>query len=78
YPNVDFYSGIIMRALGIPESMFTVIFAVSRTAGWVAHWNEMIRDPETKITRPRQLYVGPGPREYMPPTRRPPDEPAVG
>ena len=59
YPNVDFYSGIIFRALGLPLAMFTPIFAVARTVGWVAHWNEMIADPETRIFRPRQLYQGP-------------------
>ena len=58
YPNVDFYSGIIFRALGIPPSMFTVIFSVARTIGWVAQWNEMIADPGQKIGRPRQLYSG--------------------
>ena len=65
YPNVDFYSGIIFRAIGIPESMFTVIFAVARTVGWVAHWNEMIEDPSQKIGRPRQLYTGPLQREFV-------------
>ncbi|HQW08603.1 MAG TPA: citrate synthase [Steroidobacteraceae bacterium] len=64
YPNVDFYSGIIYSALGIPRSMFTVMFAVARTAGWVAHWQEMISEPGYKIGRPRQLYTGPGPRKY--------------
>jgi citrate synthase len=59
YPNVDFYSGIIYRALGLPPAMFTPVFAVARTVGWVAHWNEMIADPETRIFRPRQLYQGP-------------------
>ncbi|MBA2689179.1 MAG: citrate (Si)-synthase [Burkholderiales bacterium] len=58
YPNVDFYSGIVQRALGIPTSMFTAIFALARTVGWIAQWNEMISDPEQKIGRPRQLYVG--------------------
>jgi citrate synthase len=58
YPNVDFYSGIIFRALGLPSAMFTPVFAVARTVG-VAHWNEMIADPETRIFRPRQLYTGP-------------------
>jgi citrate synthase len=58
YPNVDFYSGIIYKALGIPINMFTVMFAVARTAGWISHWIEMISDPEQKIGRPRQLYVG--------------------
>ncbi|MBV6416204.1 MAG: Citrate synthase [Steroidobacteraceae bacterium] len=65
YPNVDFYSGIIYSALGIPRSMFTVMFAVARTAGWVAHWQEMISEPGYKIGRPRQLYSGPGRREYV-------------
>ena len=59
YPNVDFYSGIIFRALGLPPAMFTPVFAVARTVGWVAHWNEMMTDPETRILRPRQLYAGP-------------------
>ncbi|MCI0653396.1 MAG: citrate synthase [Methylococcaceae bacterium] len=58
YPNVDFYSGIVLRALGIPTTMFTAIFAMARTVGWIAHWNEMIADPEQKIGRPRQLYKG--------------------
>ena len=65
YPNVDFYSGIIFRAIGIPESMFTVIFAVARTVGWVAQWNEMIEDPSQKIGRPRQLYTGPTERPFV-------------
>jgi len=65
YPNVDFYSGIIYSALGIPRSMFTVMFAIARTAGWVAHWQEMVSDPEMKIGRPRQLYTGPVKREYV-------------
>ncbi|MEL0635881.1 citrate synthase [Marinomonas sp. TI.3.20] len=63
YPNVDFYSGIIMKAIGIPSSMFTVIFAMSRTSGWISHWNEMISGPY-KIGRPRQLYVGKAQRDY--------------
>ena len=58
YPNVDFYSGIIYEAMGIPAQMFTVLFAIARTAGWVSHWKEMWEDPEYKITRPRQLYKG--------------------
>jgi citrate synthase len=70
YPNVDFYSGIIYRALGIPRSMFTVMFAIARTAGWVAHWQEMIADPELKIARPRQLYTGPTRRDYVPVSKR--------
>ena len=65
YPNVDFYSGIIYRALGIPTSMFTVMFAIGRTVGWVAHWREMITDPNGRISRPRQLYRGPQQREYV-------------
>jgi citrate synthase len=70
YPNVDFYSGIIYRALGIPREMFTVMFAIARTAGWVAHWQEMIADPTMKIARPRQLYTGPVKREYVPVAKR--------
>jgi citrate synthase len=66
YPNVDFYSGIILKALGFPTSMFTALFAVARTVGWVAHWNEMIKDPGQKIGRPRQLYTGPLERPYRP------------
>ncbi len=66
YPNVDFYSGIILRAIGIPSNMFTVIFALSRTIGWVAHWNEMISDPGQSINRPRQLYTGKTNRDYVP------------
>jgi citrate synthase len=65
YPNVDFYSGVIYSALGIPRSMFTVMFAIARTAGWVAHWQEMIADPAMKIGRPRQLYTGPAQRDYV-------------
>ncbi|MGH7659541.1 MAG: citrate synthase [Vulcanimicrobiaceae bacterium] len=64
YPNVDFYSGIVMRAIGIPENMFTALFAVSRTAGWLTQWKEMIEDPEQRITRPRQLYSGAEQRDY--------------
>jgi citrate synthase len=65
YPNVDFYSGVIYSALGIPRSMFTVMFAIARTAGWVAHWQEMIADPAMRIGRPRQLYTGPTQRDYV-------------
>jgi citrate synthase len=65
YPNVDFYSGIIYRALGIPTALFTVLFAVARTAGWVAQWKEMIEDPTMKIGRPRQLFVGATPRKFI-------------
>ena len=64
YPNVDFYSGIIYSAIGIPRSMFTVMFAIARTVGWVAHWQEMIGDPQMRIGRPRQLYTGPKQRNY--------------
>jgi citrate synthase len=65
YPNVDFYSGVIYSAIGIPRSMFTVMFAIARTVGWVAHWQEMISDPAMRIGRPRQLYAGPKRREYV-------------
>ena len=66
YPNVDFYSGVILNAIGFPTEMFTALFALARTVGWVAQWNEMISDPEQKIGRPRQLYVGATPRDYTP------------
>ncbi len=65
YPNVDFYSGIIYRALGIPRNMFTVMFAIARTTGWVAHWMEMIADPKQRIGRPRQIYVGEPRRDFV-------------
>jgi citrate synthase len=78
YPNVDFYSGIIFRALGLPPAMFTPVFAVARTVGWVAHWNEMMTDPETRIVRPRQLYVGPKERHVGPLERRKEQTPLVG
>ena len=64
YPNVDFYSGIILKAIGFPVSLFTVIFAVARTVGWISHWNEMISDQNSKIGRPRQLYTGKSQREF--------------
>jgi citrate synthase len=64
FPNVDFYSGIILEAMGIPSKMFTAIFALARTVGWIAQWNEMIEDPEQKIGRPRQLYTGPVGRPF--------------
>jgi citrate synthase len=70
YPNVDFYSGIILKAMGFPTSMFTVLFAIARTVGWVAQWNEMIEDPTQKIGRPRQLYTGPTQRNYVPIAQR--------
>ncbi|WP_394653624.1 citrate synthase [uncultured Sphingomonas sp.] len=66
FPNVDFYSGVILSAIGFPTTMFTVLFALARTVGWVAQWNEMISDPEQKIGRPRQLYTGPTERPYVP------------
>ncbi|MGB1088791.1 MAG: citrate/2-methylcitrate synthase, partial [Alphaproteobacteria bacterium] len=65
YPNVDFYSGIILKALGFPTTMFTVIFALARTVGWIAQWNEMVGDPSQKIGRPRQLYTGADQRDYQ-------------
>ena len=70
YPNVDFYSGIVQKALGIPTSMFTCVFALARTVGWIAQWNEMISDPDQKIGRPRQLYMGPVRRDVMPVDQR--------
>ncbi len=70
YPNVDFYSGIIYRALGIPTGMFTVMFALGRLPGWIAHWKEMIESPQTKIGRPRQIYTGPTLRAYVPIEKR--------
>lgn len=65
YPNVDFYSGIVLSALGIPTSMFTVIFALARTVGWIAHWDEMMSEANQKIGRPRQLYTGETKRDYV-------------
>jgi citrate synthase len=70
YPNVDFYSGIILKAMGFPSDMFTVLFAVARTVGWIAQWQEMIEDPTQKIGRPRQLYTGPDQRPYVPVEKR--------
>jgi citrate synthase len=70
YPNVDFYSGIVQRAMGIPVSMFTCIFSLARTVGWIAQWNEMISDPEQKIGRPRQLYNGAAKRDVVPLAKR--------
>ncbi len=70
YPNVDFYSGIILRAIGIPLDMFPVMFAIGRMPGWVAHWKEMIEDPATKIGRPFQIYTGETQRDYTPIDRR--------
>jgi citrate synthase len=70
YPNVDFYSGLIYKALGIPVNMFTVMFAVARTVGWITHWIEMMSDPEMKIGRPRQLYVGETKHDVIPISER--------
>jgi citrate synthase len=70
FPNVDFYSGVILSAIGFPTTMFTVLFALARTVGWVAQWNEMISDPAQKIGRPRQLYTGPTQRDYVPVSER--------
>ena len=66
YPNVDFYSGIIYRAIGIPTNMFTVMFAIGRLPGWIAQWKEMLDSPNAKIGRPRQIYTGPEERNYVP------------
>ncbi|MCB1139998.1 MAG: citrate (Si)-synthase, partial [Leptospiraceae bacterium] len=70
YPNVDFYSGLIYRAMGIPTEMFTVMFALGRMPGWIAQWKEMIEDPSSKIGRPRQIYTGPARRSYVPMEKR--------
>ena len=65
YPNVDFYSGLILRAIGFPVNMFTVLFAIGRVPGWLAHWREMRHDKQTRIARPRQIYQGPNTRAYV-------------
>jgi citrate synthase len=70
YPNIDFYSGITLKAMGFPTAMFTVLFALARTVGWIAQWKEMIEDPGQKIGRPRQLYTGAARRDYLPISRR--------
>jgi citrate synthase len=70
YPNVDFYSGVIYRAIGIPEQMFTVLFAIGRLPGWIAHWAEMHQSPNKRICRPRQIYTGPQRREFVALDRR--------
>jgi citrate synthase len=70
YPNVDFYSGLIYQALGLPTAMFPVLFAIPRTAGWLAQWLEGVVDPEPKIARPRQIYTGAGERDYVAMERR--------
>jgi citrate synthase len=70
YPNVDFYSGIIYQAMRFPVEIFPVLFAIPRTSGWLAHWQEMLCDDEAKIARPRQIYLGPGRRDYVEMTKR--------
>jgi citrate synthase len=70
YPNVDFYTGLIYKAMGFPTRMFTVLFALGRLPGWIAQWREMIEDPQTKIGRPRQLYTGETERQYVPASQR--------
>ena len=70
YPNVDFYSGVIYRALGIPIQMFTVLFAIGRLPGWIAHWHEMHSNPATRINRPRQVYTGSTERDFIPIEKR--------
>jgi citrate synthase len=70
YPNVDFYTGLIYRAMGFPMKFFTVLFAMGRLPGWIAHWREMMADPQTKIGRPRQLYIGAAERNYIPANER--------
>jgi citrate synthase len=70
YPNVDFYSGLIMRAIGIPVNMFTVMFAIGRMPGWIANWKEVAANPKGRIYRPRQIYVGANQRDYVPPNKR--------
>src|SRR3989442_15913561 len=70
YPNVDFYSGIILKAMGFPTSMFTVLFAIARTVGWISQWREMVEDPHQKIGRPRQLYTDVARRDYGPMDQR--------
>ncbi len=70
YPNVDFYTGLMYRAMGFPTKMFTVLFAIGRLPGWIAQWHEMINDPQTRIGRPRQLYTGAAERGYVPAENR--------
>ena len=70
YPNVDFYSGIILEAAGFPTKLFTVLFALARTVGWIAQWKEMVEDPGMKIGRPRQIYTGPASRAFVPMDKR--------
>ena len=71
YPNVDFYSGVLYRAMGIPTNMFTVMFSLGRLPGWIAHWKEQREDPDGRINRPRQIYTGPTEREFVPAAQRP-------
>ena len=78
FPNVDFYSGLILRSIGLPLAMFTPLFAVARTVGWVAHWIEMVSDPESKLIRPRQLYVGSPTRDFRSLADRQEHAPVVG
>ena len=70
YPNVDFYSGLIYQAMGFPVDMFPVLFAIPRAAGWMAQWREMLEDPDQKIARPRQIYLGAPRRDYVPTSQR--------
>ena len=77
YPNVDFYSGIIYQALGFQPEMFTVLFAIPRTVGWLAQWDEMLQDSEQKIARPRQIYTGPECRDWVPIEKRSPQTTAA-
>ena len=70
YPNVDFYSGLLLRAMGIPTNMFTVMFSIGRLPGWIAQWKEQFDDPTTKIWRPRQVYTGKTKRDYVPMAER--------
>jgi citrate synthase len=70
YPNVDFYTGLLYRAMGFPTKMFTVLFAIGRLPGWIAQWHEMINDKQTKIGRPRQVYTGPTERDFVPLEKR--------
>merc|ERR1712151_338227 len=70
YPNVDFYSGVIYKALGIPTEMFTILFTLPRLSGWLAHWNEFVNDPDNKIVRPRQIYKGYKTRNFVPVEQR--------
>jgi citrate synthase len=70
YPNVDFYSGLIYQSMGLPMDMFPVLFAIPRTSGWIAQWDEMLTDPEQKLARPKQVYLGAGVRDYVPMDKR--------